>query len=125
MEDSSTKPRGSARFARRAHGGRSRGRSSSASSSTSTSRTTEYGTYPIVTLRNDAGDGEYAVHGFHTVLKNELAKRPPRIGERLGIKYLGQRTSGDTRRTGSSTRRRAAVDRDKIGAEGSGGSGVD
>jgi hypothetical protein len=57
------------------------------------SRTTEFGTYPIVTLRTEAGD-EVAVHGFHTVLKNEFSKRPPRPGERLGVKYLGKSPKG-------------------------------
>ncbi|MHB8469999.1 MAG: hypothetical protein ACYDCH_09625 [Gaiellaceae bacterium] len=57
------------------------------------SRDGGFGLYPIVVLRTDAGD-EYAVHGFHTVIRNELAKRPPRIGERLGIKYLGKSDKG-------------------------------
>ena len=57
------------------------------------SRTTEYGTYPIVTIRDDDG-AEFAVHAFHTVLRNEFAKRPPRLGERLGIKYLGKSDRG-------------------------------
>jgi hypothetical protein len=57
------------------------------------SRTTEFGTYPIVTLRTDA-DEEIAVHAFHTVLKREFAKRPPRLGEGLGIKYLGKSEKG-------------------------------
>lgn len=53
------------------------------------SRTTEYGTYPIIVVLTDSGD-EIAVHGFHTVLKNELAKRQPNVGERIGVKYLGK-----------------------------------
>ncbi len=57
------------------------------------SRTTEFGTYPIITVLTEAGD-EFAVHGFHAVLKNEFAKRRPRIGERLGIKYLGRQEKG-------------------------------
>ncbi len=56
-------------------------------------RTTEFGTYPIVVLLTDNGD-EVAVHGFHSVVKNELAKRPPQLGERLGIKYLGKSPKG-------------------------------
>jgi hypothetical protein len=57
------------------------------------SRETEYGVYPIVTLRTDAED-ELAIHGFHTVLKSEFAKRPPRLGERIGVKYLGKSDKG-------------------------------
>ena len=56
-------------------------------------RTTEFGTYPIVTLMTDDGD-EVAVHAFHTVLKSEFARRPPVDGERLGIKYLGKSPKG-------------------------------
>jgi hypothetical protein len=57
------------------------------------SRTTEYGTYVVLTLRQENGD-ERAVHAFHTVLKREFAKRPPRLGEELGIKYLGKSDKG-------------------------------
>lgn len=57
------------------------------------SRTTEFGTYPILTVVADDGR-EVAVHAFHTVLKNELAKRAPRIGERIGLKYLGKSEKG-------------------------------
>ena len=45
--------------------------------------------YPIITLRQ--GDGsERAVHAFHSVLRNELAKLNPRLGETIAIKYLGE-----------------------------------
>lgn len=50
--------------------------------------TSDYGRYPIVVIRKDDGE-EKAVHGFHTVLRNELAKNQPQVGERTGIKYLG------------------------------------
>lgn len=44
--------------------------------------------YPVVTVRTEAN--EYvAVHGFHTVLKEELAKLAPRPGDRLGVAYHG------------------------------------
>jgi hypothetical protein len=45
-------------------------------------RENEYGVYPIVTIVTDEGE-ELAVHGFHTVLRNELAKRRPRVGDRI------------------------------------------
>lgn len=52
-------------------------------------RTGEYGSYPVVVL--EVGDGaEVAVHGFHCVLKNELAKLRPAVGDRLAVKYLGK-----------------------------------
>ena len=38
------------------------------------------------------------MHAFHSVAANELAKARPAIGERIGIKYLGQRDGqGGTR----------------------------
>jgi hypothetical protein len=48
-----------------------------------------YGPYPIVTLRLDDGS-ERAVHCQREVLSQELALQRPKIGETLGIKYLGQ-----------------------------------
>lgn len=48
----------------------------------------EYGTYPIVTVRSE--DGEYALHAFHEVLQNELARVAPKVGDQLGIKYVGK-----------------------------------
>lgn len=49
--------------------------------------TSDYGRYPILIVRT--ADGEKAVHGFHSVLQNELMKHQPQVGERVGIKYLG------------------------------------
>ena len=45
--------------------------------------------YPIVTVRQDDGT-ELALHAFHTVIANELAKQRPVVGERIGVKYLGR-----------------------------------
>jgi hypothetical protein len=53
----------------------------------------EYGEYPIVTIQTDLGD-EIAIHGFHTVLRREFAKRQPQVGERIGVKYLGKSDRG-------------------------------
>lgn len=50
--------------------------------------TSDYGRYPILVVRRDDGE-EKAVHGFHSVLQNELVKHKPQVGERVGIKYLG------------------------------------
>ncbi len=49
-----------------------------------------YGVYPIVTLEVEGG-GEVAIHAFHTVLRRELARRRPKIGDKLDITYLGKR----------------------------------
>ena len=51
--------------------------------------TSDYEPYPLVIVRKDDGE-EKAVHGFHTVLKNELMRHRPQVGERIGIKYLGE-----------------------------------
>lgn len=48
-----------------------------------------YGPYPIVTL--DVEGTERAVHAMHQVLRQELAKRAPRIGDEVQIKFLGKR----------------------------------
>ena len=53
-----------------------------------TSREGEYGTYPIVTL--NTGDREVALHCFHEVLANELARIAPKVGDRVGVKYVGK-----------------------------------
>lgn len=48
-----------------------------------------WGPYPVVTLAGEDGV-EVAVHAFHDVLKSELARRRPKVGDELSIKYLGQ-----------------------------------
>ena len=48
----------------------------------------DYGAYPILVVKLSDGT-EKAVHGFHSVLQNELLKSQPQIGEKVGIKYLG------------------------------------
>jgi hypothetical protein len=45
--------------------------------------------YPIVTIRQDNGV-ELAAHCFHTVLRNELAKLKPQVGQRIAVKYEGE-----------------------------------
>ncbi|MGC4050640.1 MAG: hypothetical protein QM757_14790 [Paludibaculum sp.] len=47
------------------------------------------GEYPIVTIRTD--DGRYvAIHGFHSMLRNELEAKHVVPGDRLGVKYQGK-----------------------------------
>lgn len=48
-----------------------------------------FGSYPIVTVRTAAGE-ELAVHAFHEVLANELARIAPKPGDEIGLKYLGK-----------------------------------
>jgi len=54
----------------------------------SETRTTDYGEYPIHTVRTDDGR-DVAVHAYHTVLRRELEKLQPRVGDRIGIAYHG------------------------------------
>lgn len=49
-----------------------------------------YDPYPIVTVENDAGE-QTAIHAFHTVLRGELAKRRPQVGDEISVTYLGKR----------------------------------
>ncbi len=49
-----------------------------------------YGVYPIVTVDQEGGAGPVAVHGFHTVLKGELARLQPKRGDQIGIIYKGE-----------------------------------
>ena len=49
----------------------------------------EHGRYPIVTIREEGGS-EFAVHAFHDVLKNELGKIRPEVGDEIGIAYGGK-----------------------------------
>jgi hypothetical protein len=64
-------------------------------------RDSGYGVYPTVTVVTEQGStenggqaiepgDERVFHAFRTVPRNELAKRKPRIGDRIGIKYLGK-----------------------------------
>ena len=53
------------------------------------SRDGNYGPYSIITVRDDDGN-EWAVHAFHEVLANELARIAPKVGDRVGFKYAGK-----------------------------------
>lgn len=81
-------------------------------------RETEYGVYPIVTVRTDEGD-ELAIHGYHTVLKREFSKARPGVGERIGVKYLGKHERGYEayKVVREKPVASAPVDWDKMGAE--------
>lgn len=54
--------------------------------------TSDYDPYPLLVVQSDDGS-EKAIHGFHTVLRNELMRQKPQIGERIGIKYLGEQAT--------------------------------
>lgn len=48
-----------------------------------------YGQYPIVTLRLADGS-EVAIHAFHSALRNRLMDVKPSIGNTLAVKYFGE-----------------------------------
>jgi hypothetical protein len=50
----------------------------------------EYEPYPIITIVDEGGE-PVAVHAFHDVLRNELAKLQPEVGDRLVVVYRGQK----------------------------------
>lgn len=57
-------------------------------------RESEYGgTYPLVIVSTEDGR-EVAIHGFHAVLKNELARLRPKTGDKLGVRYHGRDAAG-------------------------------
>jgi hypothetical protein len=47
-----------------------------------------YGKYPILELATETGT--VAVHAFHDVLKNELARLAPNIGDSITLTYKGK-----------------------------------
>lgn len=51
------------------------------------------GAYPLVVVATEDGD-EVAIHGFHAVLKNELARLRPKEGDKMGVKYHGKDDKG-------------------------------
>lgn len=50
-----------------------------------------WGPYPIVTIQPDKGE-PLAFHAFHTVAKLKLQQLKPVVGDRLAVKYTGEKT---------------------------------
>jgi hypothetical protein len=48
----------------------------------------DHGPYPVVLVGTDDGK-KVTVYGSRSVLMSKLAKKRPRVGDRIGIKYLG------------------------------------
>lgn len=46
--------------------------------------------YPMLVVVRERDGQPVGVHAFHHVLRDELRAQRPRIGERLGIRYLGR-----------------------------------
>lgn len=47
-------------------------------------------TYPVLEIEDENTGDLIAVHGFHSVLKREIAQQKPEVGDRIGIKYFGK-----------------------------------
>src|SRR5438105_4409765 len=50
-----------------------------------------YDPYPIYTVKPEDGDA-LAFHAYHTVAQNLLNEVEPRVGDEIGIRYLGKVT---------------------------------
>lgn len=51
------------------------------------------GPYPCVTLQSADGQ-QRAIHAFHSVLRRELARNAPKVGDEITITYHGERAGG-------------------------------
>ena len=54
-------------------------------------RTNQYGSYPILTVRDDNGD-DLAWHAQRTVGRSQVEKTDPQPGDRVGIVFQGKKT---------------------------------
>lgn len=53
-------------------------------------RTTEWGTYPVVTVRSE-GDGlRRTFHAFHSVAKDLIVGNEVAVGDEIGVRYVGK-----------------------------------
>jgi hypothetical protein len=46
--------------------------------------------YPLLIVRREPDGRAIGLHAFHQVLRDELRAQRPRLGERLGVRYLGR-----------------------------------
>lgn len=53
--------------------------------------------YPIVTVLENETGKEVAFHAFHTVAKDEILRLEPKVGDTIGIAYLGLVEKEDSR----------------------------
>lgn len=56
---------------------------------------TKFGKSFVVTIHDTATDRDWSVWLSQTTLKNEFRRLNPQVGEQVGIKYFGKRTSAD------------------------------
>ena len=50
--------------------------------------TSDYGEYPILEIEQSNGE-VIAVHGFHRVLRSQIERKDPRLGDKVGVHYYG------------------------------------
>lgn len=58
-----------------------------------TTRESEFGVYPLIGVMTEDG-GEYYLHCFHTVLTREIARRRPKIGDTIAVRFRGDHERG-------------------------------
>lgn len=56
----------------------------------------EYGPVPIVVMADQDGK-EYGIWLLHAVLRNQFAQQAPKVGELVGIRYLGKKRGASGR----------------------------
>lgn len=56
----------------------------------------DYGPVPIVVLETQSGE-EIGLWLFHAVLRNQFAQQAPKVGEMVGVRFLGKRTGASGR----------------------------
>lgn len=56
----------------------------------------DYGQVPIAVFEGRDGK-EYGLWMFHAVLRNQFAQRKPRVGDIVGVRFLGKKTGASGR----------------------------
>ena len=72
-------------------------------------RMTQYGSCPVLVIEDEDQHKVVSVWAFHTVLRNELARHRPQVGERIAIRRLEDAES----EAGRYKRYRVLMERDK------------
>lgn len=53
----------------------------------------KYGPHPVVVVQNEEDGEAVSVHCLHTALKEQMREQSPAVGDRVGIKYTGDKVS--------------------------------
>lgn len=58
----------------------------------------DYGEFPVITIL-DNDENVWNVAGFGTVLQNKIAELEPQVGDSIGFKFLGEKSSKNGKST--------------------------